>query len=177
MPTSKIKKHEILKRLLERVKTQKSILLLSSTGKEENLDAEKNYKFRKEARTNGVIIEVVKNTLIARMFENLPDKLKGQTYLAYLEDGENSDEISVPKSVVGSVEGDFAKNFEIYGAIVNGEFLDTTQAIGLSKVASKNDSMAMVAGTINQIIAKIALTIKEIPASTARAVAEVSKQK
>jgi large subunit ribosomal protein L10 len=111
------------------------------------------------------------------MFENLPDKLKGQTYLAYLENGESSNEVAVPKSIVKSVEENFSKNFQIYGAVVNGEFFDTKQTINLSKVPSKEDSMAMIAGSISQIISRIALVINEIPSSTARAINEVAKQK
>lgn len=176
MALTRIQKQEILDDLLSSVATQKSVLLLSTTGTEVSLNSEQNFKIRNQARKNGVILKVVKNTLIKRVFEATPD-LVGQTYLAYLENQENSDEIKVPKTVVGMVNKDFKENFIILGSVVNGEFFDSKKTEQLSKTPSLQDSMASVAGSLNQIATKLALAIKEIPSGIARSISEVSKQK
>lgn len=147
---------------------QKSVLILTTKNAKKTVNAAANYQFRSQARNQGVIVKVAKNTLIQKAFKT-PD-LIGQTYLAYLEDASTSDEVTVPKIIVKAVKKDFADNFEILGCIVNGEFLDASDAKKLADTPTFNDSMAMVAGSLNQITAKLALTIKEIPASVARGI-------
>jgi len=176
MALTRIQKQEIIDDLLNSVATQKSVLLLTTSGAEASLNSKLNSKIRSEARKNGVILKIVKNTLVKRVFEDTPD-LVGQTYLAYLENQENSDEIKVPKSMVGMVNKDFKENFIILGAVVNGEFFDSAKTQQLSKTPSLQDSMSSVAGSLNQIATKLAMAIKEIPAGVARGISEISKQK
>lgn len=176
MAVSHVKKVAILDDLTSNVATQKAVLVLSTNKAEASLNSELNTKIRKEARKNGVILKVIKNTLIKKAFENIPD-LVGQTYLAYLENKEESDEITVPKSVVSLVSKDFKENFVILGSVVNGEFLNSAQTVQLSKTPSLQDSMAMVAGSLNQIATRLAIAVKEIPSGVARGVSEVQKIK
>jgi large subunit ribosomal protein L10 len=164
----------ILDVLTNNVATQKSVLFLTTKNTEEPVDAATNQKFRMAAREKGVMIQIIKNTLIKRVFPNLPE-LNGQTYVAYLFDGQESDEVTVAKGVVDLVSKDFKMNFDYVGSVVVGEFYDKTQTIKLAKTPTKEESMAQLAGALNQITAKIAIGVKEIPTGVARGVSEYSK--
>jgi len=172
MATSRIKKETVLKQLKEEIAVQKAVVLFTTLGSEASLNASKNQQLRLEARKAGIVIKIVKNTLTKAVFENLPD-ISGQTYLAFLEDKENSDEIKVPKSIVELTTTDFKDNFKIVGSVINGEFYDAGKTESLSKVPSFKDSMAMIAGSLNQITAKIAVAVKEIPSGLARGISQI----
>jgi len=174
MAISRSKKVTILDILTNNVATQKSVLFLTTRGAENTVDASTNQKFRKAAREKGLMIQMVKNSLLKRVFPQLPE-LSGQTYLAYMFDGARSDEVSVAKGVVDLVSKSFKVNFDFIGSVVVGEFYDKDQTVKLAKTPTKEESIAMIAGVINKIIARIATGIKEVPASIARGVAEYSK--
>lgn len=171
--TIKEKQH-ILELLQNHVAPQKSVVILSTNNSKSSLDSTKNFGFRSSARKKGIIIKVVKNTLISKIFDT-PD-LVGQTLLAFLENKEESDEVAVPKSIVSIIKDDYDDNLQIIGSIVNGEYYDSTKTITLSQTSTKLESLSMVAGLLNSITARIAIATKEVPSSVARGVSEISKQ-
>ena len=82
------------------------------------------------------------------------------------------------KASVGlTTEDDYKAKVDLVGSIIAGEFYDQARTVALSKVPSFDDSMAMVAGSINQIMAKLAQVVKEIPSGVVRATSEVQKTK
>jgi large subunit ribosomal protein L10 len=176
MAVSRKNKELIFSSLNDSIATQKSVLVLSTNGAAVSLNSEQNTTLRKESRKEGIIIRVIKNTLINKAFPALP-QLEGQTYLAFLGEGVESDEIKVPKVVTGLTDKEFKDNFIIIGSIVNGEYFDADKTLQLAKTPSFDDSMAMVAGSLNQIATKLAMVIKEIPAGVARGISEVQKTK
>lgn len=176
MAISKNQKKDILEFILNEAKSQKALVFLTTKGTEKSLDAGSDISFRKQARNNGLVVQVIKNTLIKIAFPELP-KLQGQTYLAFAEDSSNADEITVPKNIVGLSSTDFKDQFNIIGSVVNGSFLDANTTILLSKTPSKSDSMAMVAGALNSIISKIPRLVQEVSGQLARATNEVKQQK
>jgi large subunit ribosomal protein L10 len=174
MAISYNQKVAVLDHLTTSVASQKAIVLLTTKNSNESLSANLNSQFRKEARQNGIVLKVVKNTIIQKAFTDVPT-LEGPTYLAYLTPDIESDEIKVPKSIVPLVKNNFADNFNIVGSIVNGSFLDSEETISLSKTPSKEESMAKVAGGVNQLASKIAISINEIPSKIVRVVSAYSK--
>ncbi|MBC7472048.1 MAG: 50S ribosomal protein L10 [candidate division SR1 bacterium] len=174
MAISRQQKTVILDKLNNNVATQKSVLLLTSNNVAKSLNSELTFKIRKQAHDLGIEIKVVKNTLIQKTFSEVP-QLIGPTYLAYLLDKVNSDEITVSKEIVNLVKKEFSENLYILGSVINGSYLDAEQTKVLSKTPSKQDSIAMIAGLLNQFTIKIALTIKEIPSQVSRGVSEYSK--
>jgi large subunit ribosomal protein L10 len=175
MALSKRKKTEILGEIDNQVKIQKSVVLLTTKEAKNSIDSQANFEIRKKAHEQGVKLRIVKNTLVQKSFENVPE-LVGQTYLGYLNDPEKSDEVTVPKVLVEIVgKKDYKDSISIVGAVVNGEFMDAKDTISLSKVPSFDDSMSMVAGSISQVISKIALSVNELPTGIARGVSEASK--
>jgi large subunit ribosomal protein L10 len=169
MAITKTQKHSIVSFLNDNVTTQKAVVLLTTKDTAATVDANQNFAFRKSCYDQGLSVQVVKNSLIQVAFPEVKD-LVGQTYVIYMTDGAKSDEVTAPKAIADAVAKDFKDNFDIIGSVVNGEFYDKTATIALSKVSSFNDSMAMIAGSINQITAKIAMAIKEIPTGVARGV-------
>jgi ribosomal protein L10 len=176
MAITKQKKDVIMADLAEHVNSQKSVVIVSTKDTNKTIDASTNFAIRSSANKVGLVIKVVKNSLIEKNFTSVPT-LSGQNYLAYLADKNQSDEVIVPKNFMDTIDKEFSDNFNIVGAIINGEFVDAATAKSYANIDSLDVSIAKTAGTINAIIAKIALTIKEIPGSTARAIGEVAKSK
>jgi large subunit ribosomal protein L10 len=173
MAVLKSKKQAIFAELTSEIASQKAIVLLTTKDADSSLNASSNTNLRKELRKAGIKVQVVKNTLINKAFEDAP-KLTGPTYLTYLVDGSNSDEVTVPKSVT-EVLKEFKDSIKLYGSVVNGEFYDYAKTVQLSKVSTKEESLAKIAGALNAITAKIAISVKEVPASIARGVNAYSK--
>lgn len=170
-------KVDLMSKLEEQVASQKSVVLLTTNGAKVSLNSDMNVDFRRKAMESGVKIQILKNTLTRRLFEGVPD-LQGQTYISYLKNADESDEIAVPKVVVELVKSkEFKDSFNIVGAVVNGEFIDHNQTEILSNTPTREDSFAMAAGAIKSIAAKIAMLTKEIPTKVARATNEMSKTK
>jgi large subunit ribosomal protein L10 len=169
MAITRLQKEEILGYLGDNVATQKAVVILTTKDTAATLTAMENTKFRKVCYSKGVSLQVVKNSLIQKTFPSVSG-LTGQTYVAYLTEGANSDEVTVTKAVVDQVTTDFKANFDIIGTVVNGEFYDKEKSKQLANVPTFEQSMAQLAGTLNQITAKIAIAIKEIPASVGRGI-------
>jgi len=175
MAIPKSQKHQIFHTLETQIASQKAVLLITTRETKTTLNSAKNSELRSNSRKEGVVLQVCKNTLIQKAFPASPN-LVGQTYMAFLEDGSKSDEVTIPKIMIKVLDKDFKDYFNIVGCVVGGEFFDADKTEALSKVPTFNDSMAMIAGSINQITAKIALTIKEIPASVARGVQAINQK-
>lgn len=177
MAITRKNKEEIVAELTQTLESQKAVVLLSTDGVEESLSATQNAEFRSKAMEGGVKLKVIKNNLVKKALEKfeLPE-FQGSTYVAYLTDPENGDEVTVPKITVDlTKEKDFKKSMKVLGAVVNGEFYDTAKVIELSSVSSFSDSMSMIAGMLEQITAKVARGVKEIPTTVARGVSEAGK--
>jgi large subunit ribosomal protein L10 len=175
MAKTKLQKIVILDHLKSSVASQKAVVLISTKDTKTTLNASTNYDFRTKARENNVKVELIKNTLIEKsLFTDNTPALSGQVYITYLLNSENSNEVQVPKAVVGLLEKDFKDNFIVIGSIVNGEFKNSEDTIQLSKMPSFDDSMGMMAGQISRIISKIASTVQEVPASLGRAIKAIN---
>lgn len=170
MAISKNQKVEILNQLTNQIGSQKAVVLITTKDAKTPLNANKTTEFRFSARKAGVIVKVCKNTLIQKAFPSISVDLVGQTFVTYLEDGASSDEVTVPKIITEAIKKEFADNFNIIGSIINNEYYDADKTKAIAKVPTHKDSMAMIAGSLNQITAKIAIGIKEIPASIARGI-------
>lgn len=175
MATSKLKKQEVYD-LLESIRGQKAVVFLTTKDSKESINSEKNFAFRKATRPHGLIVKVIKNTLLAKAFEQVK-KPAGQTYIAFLDEKTEGSEVTVPKHLAGLVSKDFENNFSILGSLVNGEYYDSLKTITLANTLSKPESLAQTAGLINQLISRIAVGVKEVGGSLARGVDQVKMQK
>jgi large subunit ribosomal protein L10 len=176
MPISKNKKNQIISFLQDDVNSQQSVVLVGTKGAEATIVAQTNFDLRKQANDAGLKVQVVKNSLLEKNFKGLSN-LSGQTYMAFLKNKEETNEVIVPKLFIKILKDGFKDNLKIVGAIINGEFVDAATAQQYADVPTKDESLGQIAGAINSITAKLAMVIKEIPTTTARAISEVSKTK
>ena len=132
-------------------------------------------ELRKKARSSGVYLRVLKNTLARRAvaetpFKGLSDKMVGP--LAY---GISSDPVAAAK-----VLQEFAKENEKFvikaGAMPN-VMMSAREVADLAKMPSRQELLAKLVGTMQAPIAKFVRTLNEVPGKFVRAVAAVRDQK
>jgi len=131
---------------------------------------------RTKARNNGVYLHVVKNTLAARAvegtdFQCLTPALVGPLVLGFsLED----------PGAVGRVIKDFAKENEklvVKAIAVGGTLYGAKEIDRLASLPTREQALAMLAGTLKAPVSKLARTLNEAPAKVARAVKAVADSK
>src|SRR4051812_43785483 len=132
-------------------------------------------ELRKRARTSGVYLRVLKNTLARRAvaetpFAGLSDKMVGP--LAY---GISSDPVKVAK-----VLHEFAKGNDKFvikaGALAN-QVMSAKDVANLASLPSREELISKLMGTMQAPIAKLVRTMNEVPGRFARTLAAVRDQK
>jgi large subunit ribosomal protein L10 len=132
-------------------------------------------ELRRQARSSGVYLRVLKNTLARRAvkdtpFEKLTDKLVGP--LIY---GMSGDPVATAK-----VLNDFARTNEHFvikgGAIPNG-VISPAEVKALATMPSREQLLAMLMATMLAPIQKFVATLNEVPARLTRTLAAVRDQK
>jgi len=132
-------------------------------------------ELRRQARSSGVYLRVLKNTLARRAvkgtpFEVLSDKLVGP--LIY---GMSGDPVATAK-----VLNEFARtneNFVIKGGAVPNSVISPAEVKALATMPSREQLLAMLMGTMRAPIQKFVATLNEVPARFVRTVAAVRDQK
>jgi len=139
------------------------------------LEVQEMTDLRKKARSAGVYLRVLKNTLARRAvagtpFAGLSDKMIGP--LAY---GISSDPVQAAK-----VLQEFAKSNEKFvikaGAMPN-LVMSAKDVAELAKMPSREELLAKLLGTMQAPVAKFVRTLNEVPAKFVRTVAAVRDQK
>lgn len=180
MATTKAQKVQTLLLLQTHVAPQPAVVLLTTLGTEETLNAASNVAIRQQAHSHGVGLKVVKNTLIQKTFggsTGFPDSLVGPTFVAFSK-SEGVDEVTVPKHIVDLVTGDFKTQFVVLGSVVNGEFYNAAKTKQLANTPTKLQSMAQLAGVLQRLGGgMLGSLLKETSAQVARAIGEVAKTK
>lgn len=132
-------------------------------------------ELRRKARSSGVYLRVLKNTLARRAvadtpFAGLSEKMVGP--LAY---GISSDPVAVAK-----VLHEFAKGndkFVIKAGAMPNVVMSPREVGDLAKMPSRDELIAMLMGTMKAPIAKFVRTLNEVPGKFVRTVAAVHDQK
>jgi large subunit ribosomal protein L10 len=131
---------------------------------------------RKLARENSVDLRVVRNTLAKRAiegteFECVTDCLAGPSLFGFsMED----------PGAAARIFKDFAKendNFEVKVLSVGGKLLEASQIDALAKLPTRDEALAMLAGTMIAPVTKLVRTLNEVPTKVTRVVAAVRDQK
>jgi large subunit ribosomal protein L10 len=131
---------------------------------------------RKRARTAGVYLRVLKNTLARRAvaetpFSGLSDKLVGP--LAY---GISADPVAAAK-VLHEFSRENGEKFVIKGGAMANYVMTAQQVADLAKMPSREQLLATLMGTIQAPVAALARTLNEVPAKFARTLAAIREQK
>lgn len=132
-------------------------------------------ELRRKARSSGVYLRVLKNTLARRAvadtpFAGLSEKMVGP--LAY---GISSDPVAVAK-----VLHEFAKGndkFVIKAGAMPNVMMSPREVGDLARMPSRDELIAMLMGTMKAPIAKFVRTLNEVPGKFVRTVAAVHDQK
>ena len=124
-------------------------------------------ELRKEARSAGVYLRVVKNTLARRAvegteFECMQDTLKGPILLAFAKDDPGA---------AARVIKDFAKEHDALQAVslsIDGHLLPATDLSKLADLPTLDQARAMLLGVVVAPMSKIVRTLAEPSAMLAR---------
>lgn len=131
---------------------------------------------RAKARSEGVHLRVVRNTLAKRAvegteYECAKPALVGPTIMAF--------SMTDPGAAARLLK-EFAKTndkFEIKALAVGGELLGAEQIDRLAKLPTREQALGMLVSVIQAPITKLARTLNEIPTKVTRAVAAIRDQK
>jgi large subunit ribosomal protein L10 len=132
-------------------------------------------ELRSKARQARIYVRVVKNTLTRRAIEGssyecLRDQLSGPLALA----------ISKDPVAVAKLLAEFAKSNEalkIRVGAMGGKLMSLEQVQALAKLPSREQLLAILAGTLQAPIVKFVRTLNEVPAKFVRTLAAVRDAK
>ena len=140
------------------------------------LSAEEMTELRAKARSGGVYLRVVKNTLARRAmngtdYECLQDTLTGPLLLAFSQEDPGA---------AARVLKDFAKENDklvIKALSVSGQLLAASEIDRLASLPTKEQAISMLMSVMQAPIAKFARTLNEVPGKLVRTVAAVRDAK
>ena len=132
-------------------------------------------ELRRKARTSGVYLRVLKNTLVRRAvadtpFKGLADKMVGP--LAY---GISSDPVAAAKVLHEFARGN--DKFVIKAGAMPNLVMSPSEVADLAKMPSRELLLATLMGTMQAPIAKFLRTLNEVPGKFARTLAAVRDRK
>ena len=133
-------------------------------------------EMRVKARESGVYLRVVKNNLaklavVDTEFECMSESFSGPLVLAFSQED--------PGSAARLIEA-FAKGHDklvVKSLAVGGELYPASELKRLSKLPTRDEALAILAGTLRAPLDKLARTINEVPGKLVRTVAAVRDQK
>ena len=133
-------------------------------------------ELRKKARSSGVYLRVLKNTLARRAvaetpFAGLTDQMVGP--LAY---GISADPVAVAK-VLHEFARENTEKFVIKAGAMPNVVMSPREVADLAKMPSRKELLAMVLGTMQAPVAKLARTMSEVPGKFVRTLAAIQEQK
>jgi large subunit ribosomal protein L10 len=133
-------------------------------------------ELRRRARSSGVYLRVLKNTLARRAvaetpFAGLTEKMVGP--LAY---GISADPVAVAK-VLQEFSKDNAEKFVIRAGAMPNVVMTPAQVADLAKMPGRTELIGMLLGTMQAPIAKLARTLNEVPGKFVRTLAALQEQK
>lgn len=130
---------------------------------------------RKKARSSGIYLRVLKNTLARRAVAETPFKGLVEKMVGPLAYGISSDPVAVAK-----VLQEFAKDHDKFviraGAMPN-VMMTPKEVAELARMPSRQELLAMLLGTMQAPIAKFVRTLNEVPGKFVRTVAAVRDEK
>src|SRR5688572_18197611 len=133
-------------------------------------------ELRRKARTSGVYLRVLKNTLARRAvaetpFAGLTDQMVGP--LAY---GISADPVAVAK-VLHEFARENTEKFVIKGGAMPNLVMSPQEVAALARMPSRLELLATLLGTMQAPIAKLARTLNEVPGKFVRTLAALRDEK
>ncbi len=158
--------------IAQRIQAAQSMVLADFSG----LSVLQMTQFRRTCRAKAVDCRVVKNRLAKLAADKadlaiMKDLLSGPVAIMF---GPES-QIDPAKICV-----EFAKDneaMEIKGGFLDGEYLDKSQIVALSRILSKDELIAKMMASINSPLSGLAITMNGVVGALARVIDAVGKQK
>ena len=158
MPSEKIlaAKKQRVEDLSSALKGATTYVFVATRG----LTVAQDTEMRSELRKAGVKFEVIKNTVLRRVFaelgfEGLDDVFKGPTAVGY------SDDIIAPAKVLAKYSKDI-EPMEIKGGIIDGKIASVDEVIALSQVPDPETLQTQVAYSLLFPFTKLAMLVKAV---------------
>lgn len=144
MAKSKAQKEEVVKRIIERIRNSKAVVIANFS----KLPVVDDNKFRSDLRKSGIKYEVIKKNLLIKALEqigyDIPDIKPVESNIAVAV---SDDEITAPKKIY-----EFSKdkeNYNIFAGYLEGQLLDKSGVENLAKLPSKEELIGKLLGSIN----------------------------
>jgi len=133
-------------------------------------------ELRKRARSSGIYLRVLKNTLARRAvaetpFSGLTDQMIGPLFY-----GISADPVAVAK-VLHEFSRENVDKFVIKGGAMPNMVMTPQQVAELARMPSREQLLSTLLGTMQAPIAKLARTLNEVPAKFARTLAALKEQR
>ena len=133
-------------------------------------------ELRSKARTSGIYLRVVRNTLAKRAIDGTPyeclrDALTGPTLVAF--------SYSEPGAAARLLR-DYGKDREalnVKAISIGGDLFDSGQLDRIASLPNRDEAITMVLGLLLAPITKLARTVNEVPGRVVRTLAAVGEQK
>ena len=146
------------------------------TAEYNGLSAGEMTDLREKARDGGVYLRVVKNNLAKLAvkdtdFECMQGSFSGPLIMAFSQEDPGA---------AARVVKDFSKEHDklVPKAVsIGGEMLDVSDLERLAKMPTRDQALAILAGTLRAPLDKLARTINEVPGKLVRTVAAIRDQK
>ena len=172
MALSFSEKQAIVSEVAEVASSAHSVVVAEYNG----ISAEEMTELRAKARSGGVYLRVVKNTLARRAvegtdFECLNESLVGPLVMAFSQEDPGS---------AARVLKDFSKeneNLVVKALSVGGQLLAANEIERLASLPTKDQAISMLMSVMQAPITKLARTINEVPGKLVRTVAAVRDSK
>ena len=132
-------------------------------------------QLRAKARTSGVYLRVLKNSLARRAVKDTPFEKLADQMIGPLVYGISSDPVAAAK-----VLHEFAKandKFVIKAGAMPNAVISATEVAALANMPSREQLLSMLLGTMQAPVAKFVQTLNEVPSRFVRTLAAVSDQK
>ncbi len=142
---SKYVKDLIAQDVARRLKGVENCLLVSVIG----MDSSSTVNLRRDLRSKGINLLVVKNSLARRACEGTPlapafQGVKGTTAVIW----GSEDIVALAKEVTRLSDDETVKNFETRGGVLDGEALTPDKVKAISKWPNRQEQLSIVAGQI-----------------------------
>lgn len=158
MPSEKIlaAKQQRVEDLTSALKGATTYVFVATRG----LTVAQDTEMRSELRKAGVKFEVIKNTVLRRVFaelgfEGLDEVFQGPTAVGY------SNDIIAPAKVLAKYSEDF-EPMEIKGGIIDGKVATVAEIVALSKVPDPTTLQTQVAYSLLFPFTKLAMLVKAV---------------
>ena len=158
MPSEKIlaAKQQRVEDLTSELKGATTYVFVATRG----LTVAQDTEMRSELRKNGVKFEVIKNTVLRRVFaelgfEGLDDVFKGPTAVGY------SNDLIAPAKVLAKYSKDI-EPMELKGGIIDGKVSSIDEVIALSQVPDPETLQTQVAYSLLFPFTKLAMLVKAV---------------